>query len=104
AHNCATPEAKQNIAASTAIRVTVDRTLILKSANSPDDKTFFFRDIAKTKMPRELRGATSATPSREELRKPRHGRVAWLTALQPITVAGARPGFTPPPPPPSRQH
>jgi hypothetical protein len=25
--------------------------------------------------------ATSATPSREEFREPRHGRVAWLTAL-----------------------
>src|SRR6266705_5386329 len=45
-------------------------------------------------MPRESRGAKSAPPSREEFRKLRHGRVAWLTAFQPITVAGPRPSFT----------
>jgi hypothetical protein len=31
-------------------------------------------------MARESR-ATGATPSREEFREPRHGRVAWLTAV-----------------------
>ena len=50
--------------------------------------------MRKIKMPRELRGAVSATPSREKFRKLQHGRVAWLTAFQPITVAGPRPIFT----------
>ena len=56
-----------------------------------------FSEICK-KMPREFRGATRAAPSREELRKLRHGRVAWLTAPKlsfwPITVAGPRPNLT----------
>src|ERR1700756_4335940 len=77
------PKAQHSAAASTALRQNMDGTLILKSANSPDGKKpiLFSRELQKTKMPRELRGATSATPSREESRKPRHGRVAWLTAF-----------------------
>jgi hypothetical protein len=45
-----------------------------------------------TKKPRETAwGAYGVVLSREERGLLRHGRVAWLTALQPITVAGPRP-------------
>jgi hypothetical protein len=36
-------------------------------------------------------GAADCAFSREKRNPLRHGRVAWLTALQPITVAGPRP-------------
>ena len=39
-------------------------------------------------------GAFGITLSREERGPLRHGRVAWLTAVQPITVAGPRPIHT----------
>ena len=39
-------------------------------------------------------GASGITLSREERGPLRHGRVAWLTAVQPITVAGPRPIHT----------
>src|SRR5882762_2042023 len=43
------------------------------------------------KSPTRYLGASSNAPSREERGLLRHGRVAWLTAFQPITVAGPRP-------------
>jgi hypothetical protein len=47
--------------------------------------------LEKLKSPARRRGASGNAPSREERGPLRHGRVAWLTAFQPITVAGPRP-------------
>src|SRR5882724_6229792 len=49
-----------------------------------------FRGINK-KAPRDAQGLCGGAPSREERGPLRHERVAWLTAFQPITVAGPRP-------------
>ena len=46
------------------------------------------------KAPRDTQGLFGSAPSREERGPLRHGRVAWLTAFQPITVAGPRPIHT----------
>ena len=46
------------------------------------------------KSPTRLDGAFGTVLSREEQSALRRGRVAWLTALQPITVAGPRPILT----------
>jgi len=50
--------------------------------------------LYQQKSPTRQPGACGIAPSREERGQPRHGRVAWLTALQPITVAGPRPIHT----------
>src|ERR1700731_3189429 len=54
------------------------------------------------KSPTRHLGASGIALSREEHGLLRHGRVAWLTALQPITVAGNGPSHPaiPPSPPP----
>src|SRR5229473_2675463 len=44
-----------------------------------------------TILPTRHSGACGIALSREERGLLRHGRVAWLTAFQPITVAGPRP-------------
>src|SRR5439155_5449997 len=46
------------------------------------------------KAPRDRFGAFGIALSREERGPLRHGRVAWLTAFKPITVAGPRPIHT----------
>src|SRR3984893_11644647 len=45
-------------------------------------------------MPREKPGHSQRSFSRKAKQPVRHRRVAWLTAFQPITVAGPRPIFT----------
>src|SRR5260370_39339512 len=50
------------------------------------------------KSPTRHSGACGIALSREERGLLRHGRVAWLTAFQPITVAGSRAGHTALPP------
>src|ERR1044071_9402953 len=49
-------------------------------------------------MARESR-ATGATPSREEFREPRHGRVAWLTAVSRLQWRDRGRNAPPSPPP-----
>jgi hypothetical protein len=46
------------------------------------------------KMPHEKPGQSQRSFSRRASQPLRHRRVAWLTAFQPITVAGPRPIFT----------
>src|SRR2546429_8487505 len=50
--------------------------------------------IVQQKSPTRHPGASGIALSREERGPLRHGRVAWLTALEPITVAGPRPIHT----------
>ena len=50
--------------------------------------------LSNKKAPRDRFGAFGIALSREERGPLRHGRVAWLTALEPITVAGPRPIHT----------
>ena len=52
------------------------------------------KSLEKQKSPSRHLGASGRAPSREERGPLRHGRVAWLTAFQPITVAGPRPIHT----------
>src|SRR5947207_1979712 len=47
--------------------------------------------LHQQKSPTRHLGASGIALSREERGPLRHGRVAWLTAFQPITVAGPRP-------------
>jgi hypothetical protein len=49
---------------------------------------------AKKKAPRETGAHRHRSFSRRATQPLRHRRVAWLTAFQPITVAGPRPIFT----------
>src|SRR5258708_9246329 len=58
--------------------------------------------LHQQKSPTRQLGANGMALSREERGPLRHGRVAWLTAFQPITVAGTprdHQAFLPPPPP-----
>ena len=50
--------------------------------------------MSQQKSPTRHLGADGIALSREERGPLRHGRVAWLTAFQPITVAGPRPIHT----------
>src|ERR1700719_2029562 len=50
--------------------------------------------LHQQKSPTRHLGASGIALSREEHGLLRHGRVAWLTAFQPITVAGPRPIHT----------
>src|SRR5438128_813198 len=50
--------------------------------------------LHQQKSPTRHLGASGIALSREERGPLRHGRVAWLTAFQPITVAGPRPIHT----------
>src|SRR5438046_1563959 len=50
--------------------------------------------LHQQKSPTRHLGASGIALSREERGPMRHGRVAWLTAFQPITVAGPRPIHT----------
>ncbi len=50
--------------------------------------------LHQQKSPTRQLGANGMALSREERGPLRHGRVAWLTAFQPITVAGPRPIHT----------
>ncbi len=50
--------------------------------------------MRQQKSPTRHPGASGVALSREERGPLRHGRVAWLTAFQPITVAGPRPIHT----------
>src|SRR6267154_3396325 len=50
--------------------------------------------LHQQKSPTRHLGASGIALSREERGPLRHGRVAWLTALEPITVAGPRPIHT----------
>src|SRR6266478_9141353 len=50
--------------------------------------------LHQQKSPTRHLGASGIALSREERGPLRHGRVAWLTAIQPITVAGPRPIHT----------
>src|SRR6266849_3947122 len=50
--------------------------------------------LPQQKSPTRHLGASGIALSREEHGLLRHGRVAWLTAFQPITVAGPRPIHT----------
>src|SRR5439155_17913774 len=50
--------------------------------------------LSNKKAPRDRFGAFGIALSREERGPLRHGRVAWLTAFKPITVAGPRPIHT----------
>src|SRR5713226_8575542 len=50
--------------------------------------------LREQKSPTRQLGADGMALSREERGPLRHGRVAWLTAFQPITVAGPRPIHT----------
>ena len=50
--------------------------------------------LHQQKSPTRHLGANGVALSREERGLLRHGRVAWLTAFQPITVAGPRPIHT----------
>src|SRR5258708_38324155 len=50
--------------------------------------------LHEQKSPTRQLGARGIALSREERGLLRHGRVAWLTAFQPITVAGPRPIHT----------
>src|SRR5258708_24340674 len=54
--------------------------------------------LHQQKSPTRHLGASGIALSREEHGLLRHGRVAWLTAFQPITVAGPPPRFPAPPP------
>src|SRR5882757_825095 len=47
--------------------------------------------LHQQKSPTRRLGASGIALSREERGPLQHGRVAWLTAFQPITVAGPRP-------------
>src|SRR6202521_5100095 len=47
--------------------------------------------LHQQKSPTRHLGASGIALSREERGPLRHGRVAWLTAFRPITVAGPRP-------------
>src|SRR6267378_7522068 len=57
---------------------------------SPEVQISCYQQKSPTRHP----GACGIAPSREERGFLRHGRVAWLTAFQPITVAGPRPILT----------
>src|SRR5712664_55514 len=57
------------------------------SRSSPDQGI----SLHQQKSPTRQLGACGIALSREERGLLRHGRVAWLTAFQPITVAGPRP-------------
>src|SRR5260370_28533727 len=59
--------------------------------------------LHQQKSPTRHLGASGIALSREERGPPPHGRVAWLTAFQPITVAGPPPPHTALPPPLSLQ-
>src|ERR1700674_1609133 len=50
--------------------------------------------LHQQKSPTRHLGASGIALSREERGPLRHGRVAWLTAFQPITVAGPRASLT----------
>src|SRR5437867_1251892 len=63
-------------------------------ANSFKNLTGRAVPLYQQKSPTRHLGASSNAPSREERGSLRHGRVAWLTALEPITVAGPRPIHT----------
>src|SRR5437016_12563077 len=63
-------------------------------ANSFKNLTGRAVPLYQQKSPTRHLGASSNAPSREERGSLRHGRVAWLTAFQPITVAGPRPIHT----------
>src|SRR6266849_3311158 len=60
------------------------------SRNFPDPRF----SLHQQKSPTRHLGACGMALSREERGLLRHGRVAWLTAFQPITVAGPRPIHT----------
>src|SRR5260370_26326581 len=60
--------------------------------------------LHQQKSPTRHLGACGITLSREERGLLRRGRVAWLTAFQPITVAGAPPPYPSSPPLPAPLH
>src|ERR1700675_1418887 len=62
----------------------------IRSRIFPDQRI----SLQQQKSPTRHLGADGMALSREEHGLLRHGRVAWLTAFQPITVAGPRPIHT----------
>src|ERR1700704_2407920 len=84
ARNGAAADNTPAIATQTADR---KRGLATSLKNSPNSAI----SLAQQKSPARQPGACGSALSREERRPLRHGRVAWLTAFQPITVAGPRP-------------
>jgi len=97
--DCATHGATKRNAANAALRINEIGTLIFTMPRLLlIEACFLFarvpRHYENKNAPRVSWGNKAQTSSREKFRKLRHGRVAWLTAFQPITVAGPRPIFT----------
>lgn len=85
----------------TAARNTKKRTARMPLENlrpSPASQSSRFslpvRGFAQKKSPTRYRGRRAALFLAKSAQSLRHRRVAWLTAFQPITVAGPRPNFT----------
>src|SRR6266851_817985 len=69
-------------------RVCFEGALVRTHSQIPSDQEI---SLHQQKSPTRHLGANGVALSREERGLLRHGRVAWLTAFQPITVAGPRP-------------
>src|SRR5216684_2183727 len=72
-------------------RVCFEGALVRTHSQIPSDQEI---SLHQQKSPTRHLGANGVALSREERGLLRHGRVAWLTAFQPITVAGPRPIHT----------